>query len=114
MQFSLYIKAVDRETLLNPISFAYVVGIVPLRTKAKAYHRLARPIRSRIGTAPNRKTAATAEVASAVLMRKPDTLTGKRDRALLALGFSGAFRRSELIALDVSDLREYKDGLRRS
>ncbi len=47
-----------------------------------------------------------------MLMRTPDTLTGKRDRALLALGFAGAFRRSELVALDVSDLREDPEGLR--
>ena len=32
----------------------------------------------------------------------PDTLTGKRDRALLTLGLAGAFRRSELVAADGS------------
>ena len=69
-------------------------------------------IRRTIGTAPTQKTAATAEILAALLMRTPDTLTGKRDRALLALGFAGAFRRSELVALDVADLREDKDGLR--
>jgi integrase len=42
----------------------------------------------------------------------PDTLIGKRDWALLALGFAGAFRRSELCALDVADLTETPDGLR--
>jgi hypothetical protein len=31
------------------------------------------------------------------------TMSGIRDRALLALGFAGAFRRSELVALQVSD-----------
>jgi integrase len=41
----------------------------------------------------------------------PDTLTGKRDRALLALGFAGAFRRSELVALTVADFVEAPDGL---
>jgi integrase len=41
----------------------------------------------------------------------PDTRLGKRDRALLLLGFSGAFRRSELVALDVEDLEETRDGL---
>ena len=34
-----------------------------------------------------------------------------RDRALLLLGFAGAFRRSELIALDVADIAETKIGL---
>jgi integrase len=42
----------------------------------------------------------------------PDTLACKRDRALLALGFAGAFRRSELCALEVTDQAETPDGLR--
>jgi hypothetical protein len=41
----------------------------------------------------------------------PDTLAGKRDRALLALGFAGAFRRS-FCALEVTDQAETPDGLR--
>ena len=41
-----------------------------------------------------------------------DTLAGKRDRALLLLGFAGAFRRSELVALTVADLIEVEGGLR--
>ncbi len=69
-------------------------------------------IRRRIGVAPKRKAAATAEIVAAMLMRIPETMTGKRDRALLALGFAGAFRRSELVALDVADLTEHADGLR--
>ena len=42
----------------------------------------------------------------------PDNMIGKRDRALLCLGFAGAFRRSELCALEVADLTEVPDGLR--
>jgi integrase len=38
-------------------------------------------------------------------------ITALRDRALLLLGFGGAFRRSELVALDVADITESKDGL---
>jgi site-specific recombinase XerD len=34
----------------------------------------------------------------------PAGLTGLRDRALLLIGFAGAFRRSELVALDVAAL----------
>jgi integrase len=34
-----------------------------------------------------------------------------RDRALLLLGFAGAFRRSELVALDVADIEETETGL---
>ena len=38
-------------------------------------------------------------------------LAGARDRALLLLGFAGGFRRSELVGLDVADLRDDSDGL---
>jgi site-specific recombinase XerC len=34
-----------------------------------------------------------------------DDLPALRDRALLLLGYAGAFRRSELVALDVEKLR---------
>jgi site-specific recombinase XerD len=38
-------------------------------------------------------------------------LKGTRDRALLLLGFAGAFRRSELVGLDVADLEFVDRGL---
>jgi integrase len=38
-------------------------------------------------------------------------LIGTRDRAMILLGFAGAFRRSELIGLDVADCDFGKDGL---
>ena len=40
-----------------------------------------------------------------------DRLIGVRDRALLLVGFAGAFRRSELVALDVDDMADTTDGL---
>jgi len=38
-------------------------------------------------------------------------LIGTRDRALILLGFAGAFRRSELVGLDASDCIFGRDGL---
>jgi integrase len=38
-------------------------------------------------------------------------LIGSRDRALILLGFAGAFRRSELVGLDIEDCAFGKDGL---
>lgn len=40
-----------------------------------------------------------------------ETVAGLRDRAILLLGFTGAFRRSELTALNVQDLRFTEDCL---
>ena len=39
------------------------------------------------------------------------TRKGHRDRALLLFGFAGAFRRSELVALDCRDLEERDEGV---
>ena len=50
--------------------------------------------------------------ARAMAFAVPDGLKGLRDRALLPLGFAGAFRRSELVALDVADLEETEDGFK--
>jgi integrase len=41
----------------------------------------------------------------------PDTVKGKRDRALLLLGFCGALRRSELAAVRVEDLEFTAQGI---
>lgn len=77
-----------------------IAGIVdPLPTASEGVTATLRGIRRTIGTCPPHDLC-------------PDTLKGKRDRALLALGFAGAFRRSELLALRVEDLTETKDGLR--
>jgi integrase len=40
----------------------------------------------------------------------PSTYQGQRDRALLLLGFAGALRRSELVALDVAHLNLSDEG----
>lgn len=40
-----------------------------------------------------------------------DDTKDTRDQALLLLGFAGGFRRSELVALDVSDIRHVRQGM---
>ena len=42
----------------------------------------------------------------------PDSLKGRRDKALLLVGFAGCFRRSELVALRAEDVEETPYGLR--
>ena len=81
-------------------------------TNQEGVRAVLRGIRRTIGSARQGKAPATADVLKQMLALCPDTLAGKRDRALLALGFAGAFRRSELIALEVADLAETPDGLR--
>ena len=55
-----------------------------------------------LGTAPKQKPAATADIVERVIQSIPTgTTPDLRDRALILLGFSGAFRRSELVGIDV-------------
>ena len=82
-------------------------------TSAEAVRATLRGIRRTKGAAPAQKTPATADRITDMLKTVPtDTIRGLRDRALLLLGFSGAFRRSELVALCVEDLAFLPDGLR--
>jgi len=63
------------------------------------------------GTAAKKKEPLTIERLPAIVAAMPDDLAALRDRALILLGYAGAFRRSELVALDVEDLRFTKKGL---
>ena len=81
-------------------------------TAAEAVKAVMRGIRRTIGTAPDRKAPATHDVIASMVHLCPATMIGTRDRALLTLGFAGAFRRSELVALTVADLTEHPDGYR--
>lgn len=61
----------------------------------------------KVGVAPHKKAAATVDIVKELVsVCDRSTLQGKRDAAILLLGFCGAFRRSELVALDVEDFQE--------
>jgi integrase len=70
-----------------------------------------RGIRRVIGTAPVRKKPATADRIRLMTKAADKSMKGIRDRAILLLGFAGAFRRSELVALDLADLEFCPNGL---
>src|SRR5450759_4990848 len=74
-------------------------------------------IRRSRGRPPARRDALVTADLRAILAGLPGTgwpgvVAGRRDAALLVLGFAGAFRRAELAGLDVSDVRPHpSDGL---
>ena len=70
-------------------------------------------IRRSHGQPPARKQAADADVLRDLLRAIPgDDLRSVRDRALLAIGMAGAFRRSELVALRLDQITREARGLR--
>ena len=68
-------------------------------------------IRRAKGTAQHGKKPLVTEDLRRIVGRLPDSLQGIRDRALLLVGFAGAFRRSELVGLDIQDLEFGREGL---
>jgi integrase len=80
-------------------------------TRTWAVQQFMAGLRRELGIAPARKKPVLVGDLQEILKQTPDSLLGKRDRALLLLGFSGAFRRSELVGLDVEDLAEVREGM---
>jgi integrase len=70
-----------------------------------------RGIRRELGTAQREAAPLLTPELRRALAALPATIHGARDRALLLLGWAGAFRRSALVALDVPDLVVDAEGL---
>jgi site-specific recombinase XerD len=94
------------------IRYAHKLAGVPLPTDDERVRATVRGIRRTIGAAAAKKTPVTADKLLAMVAPPGRTLAAIRDRALLLLGFAGAFRRSELVALDVADFEETSEGLK--
>lgn len=94
------------------IRYAHKLAGLALPTDAEGVKATMRGIRRTYGSARVRKAPAVAgKMLSMVVATAPDKLAGLRDRALLLIGFGGALRRSELVALDVADIEETETGL---
>lgn len=74
-------------------------------TQHPAVKKTMKGIRREYGTAPARQSRPLSDVELLPILHAcGDSLAGRRDQALLALGFAGAFRRSELAGLHYADL----------
>jgi integrase len=86
---------------------------VDLASPARAYlvRATLRGIRRRYGIRQQEAKPLTRDDLVRVLDAIGEGTRDLRDRALLLIGFSGAFRRSEIVALDASDVRTVRQGL---
>jgi len=98
---------------LAAVAAAHAARGLDSPTRSPTVAAVVRGVRRSLGVAPGRQVApaVTEEVRRMVTTLAPDRLISVRDRALLLVGFAGAFRRSELVALDVEDLAEREEGL---
>ncbi len=96
---------------LTSISQAHQVQGHETPISAPVVRQTWRGIRRTFGTASVGKAPARTAEVRAMVATLDDRPIGVRDRALLLVGFAGAFRRSELVALNVDDLADTVDGL---
>jgi integrase len=107
-------RAVSIQRRLSSISQAHqAAGHLPSPTQDFLVRQVMRGIRRTLSVAPTRHKAplGAAELRRLVQATPEGTLAGRRDRALLLVGHLGAFRRSELVALDLEDVEETGAGL---
>lgn len=81
-------------------------------TQHKGVKAVLKGIKREKGTAQRKKAPATAERIGSMIAFCPATITGLRDKAILLLGFAGAFRRSELVALRINDIERTSEGIK--
>jgi len=96
---------------LSAISQAHQVAGLETPTRAALVRLTWAGIRRTIGTAQTGKAPLVTADLRRLVATLPATLPGARDRALLLVGFAGAFRRAELVGLDVADVVATRDGL---
>ncbi len=92
---------------MTAISAAHKAEGLTSPTDSLLIKKLVKGYRREHGTAPHRKDAATVEIVRAMLAVTLQDNSPKaiRDAAVIALGFAGAFRRSELSALNMDNLK---------
>ncbi len=105
------LKVGSLQRRLNAIAQAHKLAGFASPTQFPMVANTMKGIRRTKGTAPSQKAPAVTDDIRAMVEATDDGLIGLRDRALLLLGFAGAFRRSELVGLDVADCAFGKDGL---
>ena len=92
----------------------YLAGCPSPTTTAQVTETLAGLDRlaKQAGQGPRPKLAAKIVILREIVKPIVDDLPGLRDRALLLVGFAGAFRRAELARIEIADLERGEHGLR--
>ena len=96
------------------ITYLHQVAGLPTQALAAAVNPVVRGYRNEAAERneqPTRKLAARVDLLQAIVAPIGTDPVGLRDRALLLLGFAGAFRRAELAAIEVENLEFRPNGL---
>jgi site-specific recombinase XerD len=105
------LKVGSLQRRLNAIAEAHKAVSLESPTSAGLVRNTLKGIKRTFGTGAAQKAPALTEDIRAMVGVTDPGLIGVRDRALILLGFAGAFRRSEMVRLDVEDLDFSRDGM---
>lgn len=97
---------------ISTISQAHKAAELDSPTKSYRVAMVLDGIKREITTVQTGKAAAKVDDIALMVSALGDTTKDIRDRALLLVGFAGAFRRSELVALDVADIEFVREGVK--
>src|ERR1019366_2903249 len=106
-----HLKVGSIQRRLNAIAEAHKATGLESPTHSSIVANTMKGIRRTKGTAPIQKAPALTDDIRAMIDATDAGTMGARDRALILLGFAGAFRRSELLGFDAEDCAFGKDGL---
>jgi integrase len=98
------LRAATLTAKLSAIAYQHRVSKQPNPCDTAEVKEMLAGIRRTLGTAPRRKKAITPDILMRILAALPDSLRGRRDRAILLVGWASAMRRSELAAMRVEDI----------
>ena len=105
------IRPATIEKKLTSISQRHKIAGCQPPTASVQVREVLKGIKRQIGTKQDQKAPLDAPKLKKAVGALPDDIAGIRNSALLLIGFSAALRRSELVALDVADLRFTSAGL---
>jgi integrase len=109
--FSETLSVATLQRRIAAISVAHDAGGLPNPCKSILIRSTLNAIKRVRGVAQKEAKPLLKEDLFAILEVMGDCVKDARDRALLLIGFAGAFRRSELVGLDVSDVERVRQGL---
>lgn len=106
-----HLKVGSIQRRLNAIAEAHKAVSLESPTHHAMVANTMKGIRRTRGTAPEQKTPTLTDDIRAMVNATGTGMIGARDRAMVLLGFAGAFRRSELVGLNIGDCAFTNDGL---
>lgn len=106
------LRVATLERRLATIATAHRLAGHQLDTRHPGIRETMRGIKRQHGSAQRQAAPVTCDLVKRMADTCDGSLIGLRDKAMLLLGFAGAFRRSEMVALETADFEETAEGLR--